>query len=434
MTKNKNFTLIELLVVIAIIAILAAMLLPALNAAREKARRSTCQSNLKQQGLALHAYTSDFGGYLPCWAGWIEPPKVCDDALAVRWNHFMAHTIGTGGANPPSGWTGLNAGVYKDAKTGESVYSFGVARWIFDYWVSDLDLGVGAKWPVEMTSHLGPGKLKMGPINLGYLLTGGYVGDSKLFYCASAKSMPPAPDVSGHDQVADNCSANMGTEYWKNAGGYDGKAMTHGDWRYRPGKPGSSYRCSHLALGGNAPYSSRRIQGNYQYRNSPNFYARIDTGGYTWYSMVPYTKPFVITSPGAPAFRTMKLLNNRSIVSDTFAKYAAHPVAGHGKYHHGDGYNALYGDGHASWYGDPQEKIIWYNTSAGAYPSTPSDPGVTALGMFYKTEANGCTSGSIWDSWYRTSAHQIWHMFDEHAGLDVDTPMTVRYSWQSVRQ
>ena len=94
---NSPFTLIELLVVIAIIAILASMLLPALNQARSKARAIQCVSNQKNCSLLLIQYADANTGFIPIYYGMRRPSGVTPGTEYGIWGYSWADSLHSAG-------------------------------------------------------------------------------------------------------------------------------------------------------------------------------------------------------------------------------------------------------------------------------------------------------------------------------------------------
>ena len=133
MGKSKGFTLIELLVVIAIIALLMAILMPALQRVRKQARTVACQSNLHQWALIWTMYTEEYEGYFPAviltWRPLVEGyHKEKEITLCPT-----ATKLYTDGALPPFGsWEQTWGQAETDASDNPFASSYGINQWVLN--------------------------------------------------------------------------------------------------------------------------------------------------------------------------------------------------------------------------------------------------------------------------------------------------------------
>lgn len=165
--SRKGFTLIELLVVIAIIAILAAILFPVFARARENARRSACQSNLKQIGLGFAQYTQDYDEKYPTgrraggnwgsgWAGPLQPYIKSEQLFICPSSDWTSSGSGNGivdmsyGANSNILGRGFGNGATSSLNaTARTVLAFETRLYPNEYfaWSRDQDgTGGGGNW------------------------------------------------------------------------------------------------------------------------------------------------------------------------------------------------------------------------------------------------------------------------------------------------
>jgi prepilin-type processing-associated H-X9-DG protein len=428
----RAFSFMDMLFLFIIIVILAILLLPALGAAREKARRTSCMSNLKQLAVATMSYTSDYGNYFPSSPFWNDKSSWLDSKYGVAVTTTDAGLVRTHkGIIRTGAYSGNLPGT---THNNNHRLAAGLFRTIF---VGSTDVKVKGKRFVPGARIGRKGELRLGPTGLGMLLASGYVADGKMMYCPTANDSMPGDKGLRKGKLTPFRGHATKLSHLKRAGGFSGQNIMYGDWSWAEQKLGKPDK-DDPAPGGLA------ILSNYNYRLVPTTVMRGSIEGSAELKARP--RPFArlgnITpkgraiTPSAPLFKTEKMLRGRALISDSFSNDLAalvdkdgdlreedrnnHPGKGH--YTHRDGYNVLYGDGHAGWYGDPRRTIMWMRPK-GALMS------IKGWGDAYHRSAGHLSMNNIFEyENIKTNKSTkitggpvtVWHMFDIACGIDFE--------------
>ena len=448
----RAFTLIALLVVVAIIAVLAAMLLPALSAAREKARRASCASNLRQTGLAWAAYTGDFGGYTPSWIGW-RPAGYdwCSPAGCDPWPGLTSTFTYSPANSNLKDHTGLypQSACYvgkQDSGQAQASLTTSTTGCMGAYW---RQIGGGAR----QSNPFAAGNLNNAPAGLGMLLASGYLQDARTLYCPSADGAPAGIHYPGwYTGSSTERESPARLSAWKTVGGFDVAALLYGDW-----SPVATYNSS------NADSRLNLVLSNYACRATP-----FGVQG-AWHTpqdgkdvaRLPGAKPRIGLRLGQPIFRSVREQAARALASDAWDKgwhrdglnrdvttlgissatdttdvNPSRRMAGMGVAGHRTACNVLYGDGHVGTFGDPQETLVWHtqafklSTTAGSYRLGVYGAwyGVLAANVQILYNNSGGPRYSFCgaayaergvDGVFKHTPYGIWHELDEAGGVDV---------------